>query len=299
MDRKGFIGASEVSAILGLNPFCTALNLWALKTGKLEKPEEATEGQEWGKRLERVVSHKFAEKHNVKLIAYKKRFVHPTMSFFSCELDNIIASTTEIVEIKTVNAFDWKKWDKPDELPAYVIVQVMAQMGLTGRTKAWVAVLCGGQKYIEKEVSFDAELWSKIEQAVKDFWENFVIANTPPLATSDDKETLLEIFPKELDAEMLQNYQDMENDIARRQELAMHIDAMKEEKEGIENKLRQIIGEHTGIITQKYTVKNKLQRTAPKIDFDAMKIDNIYGKYATDNFTRVLRITLNKGERDV
>ena len=295
IDRSKFIGASEVSSVLGLNPFCTPLKLWGLKIGEVVSPEEETEAQEWGKRLERIVSNKFAEKHNVKLIAYKKRFVHPDMPYFSCELDNIIAGTEEIVEIKTVNAFDWKKWETPDELPDYVIVQVMAQMGLTGRKKAWIACLCGGQRYIEKEVLFDQELWKNIEKEVKSFW-SMVQDKIPPMASANDKEVLLALYPQEKNDELLQSYQEMENDIARRQELKGHIDAMKEEVDTIDNKLRQIIADNAGIKTQKYIVRNKLQKIAPKVLLEQMKIDGVYNKYTQENTARVLRIQLNKEE---
>ena len=130
MDRKNLVGASEVSTILGMNPFSTPLQLFSLKKGLIPDTEE-NEYMEWGNRLEKVVSEKFADKHGVKLIAYKKRFVHPTMPFFSCELDNIIVGTDEIVEIKTVSAYSLHKWAEPDEIPEYVIIQVMAQMGLS------------------------------------------------------------------------------------------------------------------------------------------------------------------------
>ena len=99
MDRTTFIGSSEIATILGLNPYKTILELWAEKTGAVP-PADLTgnEAVEWGCRLERVVSEKFAEKNNVKLIAYKKRFVHPKYPFLSCELDNIIAGTDEMVD---------------------------------------------------------------------------------------------------------------------------------------------------------------------------------------------------------
>ena len=41
--RKGYLNISEVSAALNLNPYKTALNLWASKTGIYEEPYRSEE----------------------------------------------------------------------------------------------------------------------------------------------------------------------------------------------------------------------------------------------------------------
>lgn len=292
-ERQGYIGASEVGAVLGIDPFCTPLKLYGIKTGLIE-PDDLSDNEavEWGTRLERIVSQKFSEKHDVKLIAYKKRFYHPNLAYLSCELDNIIAGTDEIVEIKTVNAWAWKKWETPDELPAKVIAQVMVQMGLSKRNKAWVAVLCGGQKYIEKEVIFDKVFYDLIVEKVKAFWV-MVENKTPPMATADDAESLLALCPTNKSDELIQGLEELDNLVARRQELSMHIDQMTEEKVEAENKLKAVIGENVGIKTAGYVVTWKPQVTK-RIDNDKLKEAGLYEQYLKESQTRVLRINKNK-----
>ncbi len=251
MDRTGFIGASEVSTILGLNPFCTPLKLYSLKLGIIQ-PEPETESQEWGKRLERVVSQKFSEKHNVKLIARKTRYVHPKYSFISCELDNLISSTDELAEIKTVSAYAWKTWEKPDELPQYIIIQVMTQLGLSKRKKAWVACLCGGQKYIEKEILFDQELYDMIIGKCVAFWK-MVQDKTPPMASYGDDEVLVALFPQSSDA-IKEADETLNEALAHYLELSGHISTMGKEKDEIKASIMQTIGDNKGIKTSKYKV---------------------------------------------
>ena len=253
MDRTRFIGASEVSTIMGQNPFSTPYQLWALKTGAID-PIEENEPIEWGHRLERVVSEKFADKHGVKLIARKTRYVHPAMSYFSCELDNIIAKTDELVEIKTVNAYAWKEWSNPEELPSYVIIQVNTQMGLSGRKKAWVACLCGGQKYIEKELAFDQELFKITEDAVKNFWENFVIPRIAPMAVSGDDELIVKLNPNKSDTER-ELSSDWDIALARYLELAGQIKPLEEERKDLKAKIMQVIDKNTGVRTERYFAK--------------------------------------------
>lgn len=252
-DRSKFIGASEVSAILNANPFMTPLMLWSLKTGKITQQEE-TEPQYWGKKKERIVSERFEEDHNVKLMAYKKRFVHKTMPYFSCELDNIIVGTDEIVECKSVNEYQWKAWKDANIFPDYIKYQITAQMGLSGRKKVWVACLCGASNYIEKEFDFDPELWAVIQDKVRDFWENYVMTNIPPIAVGNDNEIIVEIYPS-AGPEIKEASQDISDAIAQLQLTKAEIISLEKIKDDLEAKIKMVIGDAAGIKTPEFLVK--------------------------------------------
>jgi putative phage-type endonuclease len=290
MERKGFIGASDVPVILGLSPWKTPLALYAEKCGIIE-PDETSEAMYWGTKKEQIIAERFSEDHKVKLIAWKKRYVHKEIPFFSCELDRIIVGEDKIVECKSVSEYMAKYWKGGEnELPPYVIAQVNSQMGLSGRHEAWVACLIGSSQYVEKLVKFDAELYAITEQKVNEFW-NCIQTQTPPPASAGDAETLLQINPKS--DEQIQDVQEMETAIARRQELSGQIDNLKEEKELIEVKLKEIIGSNLGIKTQMYKVTWKVQPKS-SVDTEALKRDGLYEKYLKQGETRVLRIALNK-----
>lgn len=292
-DRKLFIGASEVGAVCGVDPFTTPLKLYGIKTGLIE-PDDLSDNEavEWGTRLERIVSQKFAEKNNCKLIAYKKRYVHPDHLFISCELDNIITGTDELVEVKTANAWAMKKWEKHDEIPASYVCQVMTQLGLSKRKVGHFAVLVGGQRYLEKKIVFDQDFYDDLISKVVTFWK-MVQDKTPPMATSDDSEALLSLYPRHDFDKMTEGTDDLNTAIARRQELSMHIDAMETEKAEVENKLKAVIGENLGIKTQEYMVTWK-QQISRRVDNEKLKTDGLYEKYLKESSTRVLRIAKNK-----
>ena len=204
-DRTGYIGSSEVAALLGLSPFKSPLTLWAEKTGNI-KPKDLSDNEavEWGQRLEKIVAKKFAEKNKVKLIAYKKRFTHPKYSYLTCELDNIIAGTDEIVEIKTTSLWNNKEWEKPDDIPVYYVCQVMFALGLSDRKIGHIAVLIGGQKYLEKKIIFDKKLYDSMVKKAVDFWENFIVPKVMPAQiTAKDDEILRQIFPNAAEGEAI------------------------------------------------------------------------------------------------
>lgn len=291
MERSTFLGASDTPVILGLSPYKTRLQLWAEKTGRIQ-PKDLSDNQavEWGCRLERVISEKFADLHDVKLMAYKKRFIHKDYPFISCELDNIIVGSEELVEIKTVNARALKQWEDEKAIPQMVIVQVMKQLGLSGRKVGWVACLCGGQSYIEKKILFDQELYDAIIKAEVEFWE-LVKTDTPPEASAGDSETLVELYP--LSGKDLPLIEELNDAISQRQSLQMQIDDMTEEKKEIENKIKAVIGEKQGIKTSKFTVTWKTQDSM-RVDTELLKAAMLYDKFTRKSSTRVLRITLNK-----
>lgn len=293
IDRKSFIGASEIGAVVGVDPFCTPLKLYGLKTG-LIAPDDLSDNEavEWGQRLERIVSQKFAEKNNVKLIAYKKRYFHPDCNFLSCELDNIIAGSDELVEVKTASAWQIKKWEKDDEIPAHYICQVMMQLGLSKRRIGHIAVLVGGQKYIEKRIEFDQEFYNNLVEKACAFWA-MVEARTPPMACGDDNEALLELYPTNKSDEIIQGIEEFNTAIARRQEISMHIDNMKAEKEEIENRLKQVVGDAVGIKTREYLLTWKPQ-SRKGVDIEALKEAGLYDRYSKTTSTRVLGVKRNK-----
>ena len=259
IDRTKFIGASEVSAVMGISPYKTPLQCWAEKTGEVQPPDLSdNQAVEWGTRLERLVSKKFSEEHDVKLIARKTRYVHPKYSFLSCELDNIIAGTDELVEIKTVNAWAWSSWENPDELPDHVVVQVMMQLGLSKRKKGWIACLCGGQKYIEKCIEFDQEFYEEMVQKCAEFWY-MVQQKTPPVAESNDNSFMLELFPK-AGADLKEATSDVVESVALLQEMKGQIKDLIKDKSAIEAKIKAVIGENLGLDTPEYVVTWKMQK---------------------------------------
>ncbi len=290
MDRNNFIGSSEISAVMGVNPYMTALKLWAVKSKKVEPDDlSGNEAVEWGVRLEDVVGKKFAEKHDVKVMAYKKRYYHKEYPFLSCELDRIITGTDEALECKTCNAWAWKEWENPDELPLHYIHQVNFAMGITGRKKMWVACLCGGQKYVEKEVLFSQKLFDlQVERAVK-FWD-MVQKGEQPMTVSDDNKFMIDLYPENVTDDIVEANEEVENLIALRQETKMHIDEMNKEKAAIEAKLKDYIGEASGLKTMKYKVTWKKQNTRPSFDTETMQKNGHYELYVIPNSTRVLRV---------
>ena len=291
-DRKGFIGSSEISTVLNLNPFQTPLELWAEKTGQiLPKDLSNNESVEWGKRLEKVVSSKFSEKHNVKLIAYKKRFVHPEYDFLTCELDNIIANTDEMVEIKTCSAWNYKYWENPDDIPFHYICQVMFALGLSNRKIGHIAVLIGGQRYLEKRIEFDKKIFDEMVRKAVYFWNTFIIPKAMPTTIKAmDDEVLFKLYPEGQESEI--ELTDEANRIVESIEgLQSDLNAVEKQIDEQKNILKSMLKDSEIGKTDKFIITWKNQETK-RLDTALLKEKNIdiYNQYSKITKSRVFKI---------
>jgi len=281
IDRTQYIGSSDIASVMAVSRWKTPLKLWAEKTGKIQRSESG-EAAEWGNRLESIVAEKFAEKNGLKLMAYKKRFVHEEYPFLTCELDRIVVGTDEIVEVKTCSAWLFKEWEA-DEVPLEYILQVNFALGLSGRKTGYFAVLIGGQKYLEKKIKFDQELFDKQVEAAVNFWNQFIITNIPPQAISqDNEETLQQLFPASVPNKL--TFEGEDNDLVNGLLLdrAGAIEAIKhaeEEIDKIEAEIKQRIGENETAETDQYKIQWKTQQRS-SVDTVRLREAGLYEIYA-------------------
>ena len=295
-DRKTYIGGSDLASILGLSRWKTKLQLYLEKTGKIEEKDlSEVEAVEWGIALEDVVAKKFAKKNNIKVLRTNKNYIHPEHDYIRGHIDRLIAGTDEILEIKTCSAWKMKEWDGED-IPYEYVIQLQMYLGLTGRSIGHIACLIGGQKYIQKTIAFDAELYQMMIDKAVEFWNEHVIKDIPPLATLGDREALLQLYPKNTRDDIIVVNENINTAIALRQEISGQIGALEKQKEEVENQIKQVIADNIGIETSKYIIIWKPQ-SRKFVDTDKLKQDNIYEKYSKTNILRVLNVRLRKEDK--
>lgn len=293
MDRKGFIGGSDISAVVGMSRWKTPLKLWSEKVGIME-PDDLSdvEAVEWGHDLEDLVAKKFEKKTGLKVRRPPvTHYTHQKYSWARAQIDRLIEGTDELLEVKTCSAFKLKEWDG-ESIPQEYILQVYWQMLITGRRKAWIAVLIGGQKFLYKCVDADDEFQKKLLNDAISFWD-MVCTMKAPSAIYGDDDALLALHPKAND--QIQAVQEMETAVARRQELSQQIKDMKAEQEEIEVKIKECIGDNLGLKTQKYLVRWTPTKTN-RVDTEKMKSAGVYDQYLKESESRRLTIKLNKPE---
>ena len=143
-------------------------------------------------------------------------------------------------------------------------------------------------------IEFDKELFETMVDMAKDFW-NCVQTKTPPALTPDDNTLLSEIFAKP-NEEIIKN-QDMEEKISKLQQVKDDISALETEQKMLEAEIKNVIGDHFGVITQKFKVTwGKYEKTS--VNTNLLKTDGLYDKYSQKTSYRKLNVSeLNKDKK--
>lgn len=304
LNRNKFIGGSEIAKIMGLSRWGTPLSVWAEKTGKIPAPDLSdNEAVRMGTRLEQFVADLFTEETGKTVRRAPKVYRHSKYPYMVAHIDRIVTGTDELLECKTASTFKKEEWEG-EEIPQEYILQVMWYLGITGRKIGHIAVLIGGQHFKTKTIEYDEELFNNMVEAAKDFWENYVLTDTPPKVGASDETVLaemfsdansfiIELYPVDEKSEIATT--DFETKVAYLKELEAQYKNIEAEIKQHKNDIRMIIGDNLGIKTPKYVITNKTQRQS-RVDVRALceNEPNVYAKYERVSTFKVLRITKNK-----
>ena len=262
VQRRTKLGASEVGAILGLDPYRTALDVW-LEKRRTDTPEpEFNEAAMMGHLLEPVVAQRFQMAHpEVAQVVDGRTVVHadslPDFGRWAAATPDRIALVPSedrghefLVELKTRNTFTARAFGTPgtDEVPPEILAQVLWQQYVTGlRTDATVAVLVSGVRYFEYVVQFDADVADEMFGLARAWWERCIVRGEEPDLTGPSVKAYLGQKFKDVNAEVREAQDDEETLLARMAAARERIKEAEAEKEKLEQELMLRCGTARGI----------------------------------------------------
>jgi putative phage-type endonuclease len=200
LDRRRFIGGSDIGPILGVSRWKTALDLFDEKTAEIPLPDtidpERARRLKRGKRLEPVICEMLEEEFHIFASRRDLHFTDPEFPFFRFQLDYEAETDAGLVnvEIKTVSPWAAKEWgeEQTDEVPLHYLAQVMWGLGITKRNTAVVAALVGSDDLRMHLVERDDDLIAEMRRRALIFWIEHVEKRVaPPPQTIDDANRLL------------------------------------------------------------------------------------------------------------
>lgn len=227
IDRKTYIGGSDIAAILGLDPYGkTPLKVYMAKRGELQgqmDPEKELFLKR-RKRWEGPVLEMLKEEYGGNIVAFNQRYVDDEFPFMAAEIDFEWADENGELqngEIKTVSPFAFMSsgggWGDQgtDEIPINYLCQVMYGLGIKKRQRCVLAAMVGLDNMVFYQIEADPELIADIRKKVADFWFNHVVPGVEPdPITMSDVTLAMRKFsgkPVDLDAEALANLREMAN----------------------------------------------------------------------------------------
>jgi putative phage-type endonuclease len=186
-DRQGFVGGSDVAAILGLSPYGSPYSVWLEKVTGLtvERSDEMEERLELGKDAEQFLASVFNRHHRDAGIAVDLReygqleLGSDTYPWLRGHADGLVFDATtkhaDGWEAKTDRSFTpWK------EIPAYYQCQAQTYMMLTGLDHWWFTVGFAGWNVKHYVVEADADDQALIAKATETFWRDHVLTGIAP-----------------------------------------------------------------------------------------------------------------------
>lgn len=185
-DRNDYLGASEVGAAVGVNPWRTPLDVYLEKTGAVPRPDlSENDAIRFGNLLEDVVAQEFARRQGVTVQRKAAELIHPTFPWLRGHIDRRIVGKRAGLECKTAGiraAADFGEAGS-DEVPMHYLIQCAAYLSITGWDEWHLAVLIGGQDFRMYRIPRDEELIAALEAKAAAFWQN-VQDRAPPDATT-------------------------------------------------------------------------------------------------------------------
>lgn len=286
--RKKGIGGSDVSAILGINKWTSAIELWLDKTNQKNDPVEVNEAMQWGTILEPIIRNHFAAVTGKAVMEVKAMLQHPDYPFMLADVDGVTTDDNgnpAILEIKTASEYKRDEW--LDGVPTYYQTQVQHYLCVTGVSKAYVAVLIGGNSFRIYEVDADPEIQQMLIAVEKNFWDKVQNMIRPDMDGSDAAKDLLDqIYRGGVEEEIILP-EDAVEWVDAYIEASAEEDNAKAKKQEASNHLKEIMGDYDKASCLGHSISWK-PVTSERLDTKALKEKEpeIYAKYAKSSTSR-------------
>jgi putative phage-type endonuclease len=197
--RAKSLGGSDVGAVLGLSKYRSAVDVWMEKTGKENFIKDSLPLR-FGQFAESFVADEYALATGTQLATLNAAVVHPEYKYMHGHIDRFVLdgnspliagdgkiTASRILECKTANTFAQSDWGDAgsDQVPLSYLVQCVWYMMLTNIDRTDLAVLFGNADFRIYEITRDLDLEQMIIERAISFWENHVVKDIPPAATSE------------------------------------------------------------------------------------------------------------------
>jgi len=290
--RKMGITGTDAGAIVGMNPYKSALQVFVDKTTENIEVFD-NEAMKQGRDLEEYVAQRFCETTGKKVRRANAIFSNDEHPWMLADFDRLVVGERAGLECKTVSAYSADKW-KNGAIPLHYQLQIQHYLAVSGYDAWYIAALIFGKEFIVHKIERDEELIQSLITIEKRFWEQNVLAGIMPdpdgSKTAD--EVLAKYFPqKEGISVLLPDY--METQLNRRRELVELIEKLETEKKTIEQGVKKYLGDSnaTEAENESFFVRWKNVET-DRVDVDKLKKEapDIYERFKKTTYSKRLTI---------
>lgn len=268
------IGGSDASAVVGMNPYKTRVDLFARIVEGREDP--TTEAMWRGTLLEPVIRAMAERKLGMVFRGPRK---YRIADWGRASLDDVLEAadgTEEVAEFKSVNGFAAAQYGEEgtDEVPREHLCQTQMYMGVSGMKRAHLVALIGTDDLRHYVIESDTELQAMLFEACERFHQEHVLTGVPPEVDGSDScaRWLEERYPRSNGALLPATPEAIE--WAKKLRIAREARKAAElvEKEA-RNHLVALIGEADGMEGPDFKLSYRLSKGKPTVDWKAVAFE--------------------------
>lgn len=312
--RRGGIGGSDAGAIMGLNPYASALTVWMEKTGRTTGDDVDNAAIRFGRMLEPVLRehapewitaeldlgpgavnvYELVDENGDPITLASKSF-----PFMLANVDGLVQidhgrGSTEwaVLEIKTAGERQREKW-AAGEVPDSYYVQAQHYLAVTGLEHA-IFVALVGRDILVRAVPRNDDFIATIKEREAEFWA-MVREDDPPAPTGREIEddALLELYP-DGDGEVEDD--SLETNVREYHELGAEIKRLEAERKRHAQTIKAAIGEAKTLVAGEYRASwSRFERSSFDSKALAAEHPELAEKYARTIETGQLRVKAPKG----
>jgi predicted phage-related endonuclease len=210
--RQSDITASEAAALFGdaIHPYTSAFELWAIKSGRVQKNAMETPAMRRGRDLEHIVLNLVSE-------TYPDWSIVPGDHYYRDPVNRIGATPDAevtrpdieglgVLQVKTAGENAYRRTWRADgelEIPLWVAIQAIVEASLTGAAWAAVAVLDMAEWRIHvQEIPLKPAVMVKLRELVADFWRRVTDGDWYPPNWAHDADVIARLFAEAEDTEI-------------------------------------------------------------------------------------------------
>jgi predicted phage-related endonuclease len=239
--------------------------------------------------VEDVVARHYAAQNGVTIQRINRTLQHPAYSIALANLDRAIVipgsrarwsdkdqciqGCSRLLEVKTAHAMaaKGKGWGEPgtDEVPEAYWLQCQWYMGIANVPLCDLAVLFGGQQYVEYCIPANPDMQHDLFATAQEWWQAHVVADTPPPPTTEDDARRLWASHKDGVCKIVDA--DVAKAVEQLTEIKADIKALQEVEQTLKNTILSTFGEAEAISHKGKKIASwKSNKDGTKTDWEAV-----------------------------